>query len=101
MAARAPRADALHMFESKKAAALAVALPEVAVLRDADPAGRRKVILIIAASVLFAIAVTIGVLTLLGKQEKTARHAGQKFASALVHDDPGLAPDGGAGYVKG
>ena len=101
MAARAPRADALHMFESKKAAALAVALPEVAVLRDTDPAGRRKVILIIAASVLFAIAVTIGVLTLLGKQEKTARHAGQRFASALVHNDPSLAPDGGAGYVKG
>jgi hypothetical protein len=89
------------MFESKQSTALAVALPEIAVLRDSDPAGRRRVYLIIAASVVFAIAVTIGVLTLLAKQEKTARHAGTKFASALVHNDPSLAPDGGAGYVKG
>src|SRR4051812_13870366 len=101
MARGPPSADAVHMFESKKSTALAVALPEIAVLRDADPAGRRRVYLIIAASVVFAIAVTIGVLTLLAKQEKTARHAGTKFASALVHNDPRLAPDGGAGYVKG
>ena len=89
------------MFETKKATALAVALPEVAMLRDSDPAGRRRVIMIIAASVAFAIAVAIGVFWLLGKQEKTARHAGAKFASALVHNDPSLAPQGGDGYVRG
>ena len=89
------------MFESKMATALAVALPEVAVLRDADPAGRRKIYLIIAASTVFAIAVAIGVFALLAKQEKTARQASTKFASALVHNDPSLAPKGGAGYVKG
>jgi|tagenome__1003787_1003787.scaffolds.fasta_scaffold20588349_2 hypothetical protein len=101
MAAPARLADALGMLETKKSTALAVALPEVALLRDADPAGRRKVYVIIAASVVFAIAVAIGVFALLAKQEKTARHASTKFASALVHNDESLAPDGGSGYVRG
>jgi len=89
------------MFESKKSAALAIALPEVAAYRDSDSAGKRKVILIVAASVAFSIAIAITVFWVLAKQEKTARHAGAKFASALVHDDPSLAPQGGDGYVRG
>jgi hypothetical protein len=52
------------------------------------------------AVVLLAVA-TVVVLWLNGKSENTARDAATRFATALVHNDPGAAPPGAGDYVAG
>jgi hypothetical protein len=52
------------------------------------------------AVVLLAVA-TVVVLWLNGKSETTARDGATRFATALVHNDPGAAPPGAGDYVTG
>lgn len=52
------------------------------------------------AVVLLAVATAV-VLWLNGKSENTARDAATRFATALVHNDPGAAPSGAGDYVTG
>ncbi len=62
---------------------------------------RRRLALILGATLAFMAVVGAVCLVLLGKEEKTARHSATRFAAALVHDDPAAAPPGAADYVHG
>jgi hypothetical protein len=62
---------------------------------------RRRLGLILGATLSFMAVVGVACLVLLGKEEKTARHSATRFASALVHDNPSAAPPGAAEYVHG
>ena len=60
---------------------------------------RRRLGLILGATVSFMAVVAVVCLVLLGKKEQTARQSATRFAAALVHDDPAAAPPGAAEYV--
>jgi len=60
---------------------------------------RRRLGLILGATVSFMAVVAVVSLVLLGKEQETARHSATRFAGALVHDDPAAAPPGAAEYV--
>lgn len=62
---------------------------------------RRRLTLILGATVTFSLLVAVVCVVLLGKEEKTARDSATRFAAALVHDSPSLAPPGSADYVDG
>ena len=62
---------------------------------------RPRFLLIFTASTLFTAAICGLVFWVLAKSEDTAREASTQFATALVNNDPSLAPKGGADYVKG
>jgi hypothetical protein len=62
---------------------------------------RRRLGLIVGATLTFMAAVAVVCLVLLAKQEKTARDSATRFAAALVHDKPSAAPPGAADYVSG
>jgi hypothetical protein len=62
---------------------------------------RRRLGLIVGATLTFTAAVAVVCLFLLGKEEQTARQSATKFASALVHDKPAAAPPGATEYVHG
>jgi len=60
---------------------------------------RRRLGLILGATVSFMVVVAVVCLVLLGEEEQTARQSATRFAAALVHDDPAAAPPGAAEYV--
>jgi hypothetical protein len=60
---------------------------------------RRRLGLILGATVSFMAVVAVVCLVLLGKEEQTARQSATRFAAALVHDDPAAAPPGAGEYV--
>jgi hypothetical protein len=62
---------------------------------------RRRLALILGATLSFMAVVGVVCLVLLGKEEKTARESATRFATALVHNDPAAAPDGAGDYVPG
>jgi hypothetical protein len=51
-------------------------------------------------SVLFTAAICVLVFWVLAKGEDTARDASTQFATALVQNDPSLAPEGGADHLE-
>lgn len=62
---------------------------------------RRRLALIVGATVSFMAVVGVVCLVLLAKEERTARDSASRFVTALVHDDASLAPPGAADYVSG
>lgn len=62
---------------------------------------RRRLTLILTATVTFSLIVTVVCFVLLGKEEKTARDSATRFAAALVDDKPAAAPPGAGDYVSG
>jgi hypothetical protein len=68
---------------------------------DALGVGRRLALLEFGGTAVFMAVVAVALFWLLGKQEQTARHAATQFAAAVVHNDPGAAPDGAGDYVTG
>src|SRR5438045_2278916 len=62
-------------------AVAAVALPEIILVREVP---RRLLFLILGATAVFCALVAVAVFLWLGASEKTARHASQRFALALV-----------------
>ena len=61
---------------------------------------RLRNVIIIGVTVVVAIAM-VALYWILRKSNEHTIHASTKFAGALVHNDPGAAPDGGADYVEG
>jgi hypothetical protein len=62
---------------------------------------RRRVALILGATLTFVAAVGVACLLLLSKEEQTARDSATRFGIALVQANPGAAPPGAAEYVSG
>jgi hypothetical protein len=62
---------------------------------------RRRLALILGASLAFMAAVAAVCLLLLSKEEQTARHSATRFGVALVEANPAAAPPGAAEYVGG
>ena len=62
---------------------------------------RRRLALILGATLTFMAVVAVVCLMLLSKEEQTARDSATRFAAALVHDNPAAAPAGAADYVGG
>jgi hypothetical protein len=79
-------------------ASLAYALPELALVRGL---GRRRLIVAASAAVLCAAGLAFAIFFTLSISEKAARRASNRFATALVHDEPATAPPGAAEYVNG
>jgi hypothetical protein len=62
---------------------------------------RRRVALLASAIVTFCVVVGVTCFVLLAKEQRTARHSAERFATALVHDSPAAAPPGAGAYVQG
>ena len=62
---------------------------------------RPRLILILIASTIFTAAICAFVFWMLAKGEESASKASTQFATALVKNDPSLAPKGGADYLEG
>ena len=62
---------------------------------------RPRLILILIASTMFTAAICAFVFWMLAKGEDSASKASTQFATALVKNDPSLAPKGGADYLEG
>jgi hypothetical protein len=74
-------------------------LPEVLV--SSLGIGRRRLALILGATLAFMAVVAVACFVLLAKEEKTARNSATRFATALISDKPSAAPPGAAEYVHG
>ncbi len=61
---------------------------------------RPRLILILIASTVFTAAICAFVFWMLAKGEESASKASTQFATALVKNDPSLAPKGGADYLE-
>ena len=62
---------------------------------------RPRLILVLIASTIFTAAICAFVFWMLAKGEESASKASTQFATALVKNDPSLAPKGGADHVEG
>jgi hypothetical protein len=61
---------------------------------------RLRNIIIVSVTIIVAIAM-VALFWILRKSNEATIHASTKFATAVVHNDPGAAPDGGGDYVTG
>ena len=96
-----PDATVAEKPQSLGGAVLSTALPEVGLLRSGIKNHKGRLLLILFGAAVFAIALLLAISWLNGKDAQGGHRGAEKFATALVHNDPSAAPSGDEGYVSG